>query len=228
MPSDAVGAVNHIRQLEKNAVRVDHARWQARLATATAKMHKTMQSKIERFVKILKGEPIFNCPICERECWVDEHLCMSDMPHMPDYYVACNGECPVMYKLSLMGLEDRGEIMRLYHGHFSPSHDVWLYVIEQEYKGREMPSRGNRPLFPIVDTPRWDQITVWVKQHQGGEIKAQLGDGVDNCDCYFSRDGGKTPVPIHNVCKGDTLYWNLNYSGYDVYSGNNVRIEFSL
>jgi hypothetical protein len=189
-------------------------------------LERTIASIRERFVKILKGEPVFDCPLCENKLWVDEHLCCSDMPHMPEYHVLCHGDCPLHYELHSLGLNQRGEILRLYYEHFVGSYDVWLYVVEQEYKdkGIKMPSRGNRPTLTLERAPKsW--IMVYARKFTGGEIRAQLGSDTEKADCYFSRDGGKTALPQDQLQQGDVLYWNMDYAGYDVYSGNNLRIE---
>jgi hypothetical protein len=55
----------------------------------------------------------------------------------------------------------------------------------------------------------------------------RLGDGVTaSVDCYFSADGGLTPLGIDGVSSGDILYWNGLTSRFDLETDDEVSIVY--
>ena len=55
----------------------------------------------------------------------------------------------------------------------------------------------------------------------------RLGDGVTaSVDCYFSADGGLTPLSIDGVSSGDILYWNGLTSRFDLETDDFISIVY--
>jgi hypothetical protein len=61
-----------------------------------------------------------------------------------------------------------------------------------------------------------------VVQVQINGIIATPGDGHKNAECYFSIDGGATPLPLANVLGSSKLFWNNAIAGYGIDAGDNV------
>lgn len=47
-------------------------------------------------------------------------------------------------------------------------------------------------------------------------IAQRVGDATVGVDCYFSRDGGITPLACGTLLFGDILYWNPQNAGFDL------------
>jgi len=53
-----------------------------------------------------------------------------------------------------------------------------------------------------------------------------LGDGTLSSDCYFSNDGGGTPVTLNALNAGDTLYWNGVYANFNLATTDSISIVY--
>ena len=58
-------------------------------------------------------------------------------------------------------------------------------------------------------------------------VLQRLGDGVTaSVDCYFSADGGLTPLGIDGISSGDILYWNGLTSKFDLETDDEISIVY--
>lgn len=74
----------------------------------------------------------------------------------------------------------------------------------------------------LTSTPNdYSRVQVFVN----GQLQ-YLGNGVNNTDCYFSNDGGVTPLSISSLSIGDTLYWNGIISKFELDSTDVVSIIY--
>jgi hypothetical protein len=53
-----------------------------------------------------------------------------------------------------------------------------------------------------------------------------LGDGTLSSDCYFSNDGGFTPVALNALGAGDTLYWNGVHANFNLAITDSISIVY--
>jgi hypothetical protein len=81
---------------------------------------------------------------------------------------------------------------------------------------------GSSTGITLSYTPNdYSRVQVFVN----GQLQ-DLGDGISNKDCYFSNDGGVTPLSISSLSIGDTLYWNGIISKFELDSTDMISIVY--
>lgn len=84
----------------------------------------------ERLRLVNEYKPIDGCPICESHTFVDEQVCCSDYPEMPEYWVICSGGCGFQYTI-YGGLEIREKMIERFGEHFASDSRVDRYLAEK-------------------------------------------------------------------------------------------------
>ena len=72
----------------------------------------------------------------------------------------------------------------------------------------------------VIDIP-YSRVRVTVNS-----IEVEVGNGTKLSECFFSNDGGSTAKLWSNVEQGDNLYWNGDFSPYQLESNDVIDLIF--
>jgi hypothetical protein len=57
----------------------------------------------------------------------------------------------------------------------------------------------------------------------------EVGDGTTaDAACFFSRDGGVSPLPLTSVAQGDVLYWQGSVAGFELTPSDTIEFVYEV
>ena len=82
---------------------------------------------------------------------------------------------------------------------------------------------GSTTGLSLSSTPNnYSRVQVFIN----GQLQ-HLGNGASSSvDCYFSNDGGSTPLSLNSLSSSDTLYWNGTYASFNLATTDKISVVY--